>query len=230
MLQIIVLNGDLQGTNLNLFEGFKISNQEDSDLKISDSFFDKDRFFISCDSSGNFTLSSEKKSPVIAVGEDLVQNLDLMPGLIFSIGDIGFSVQESDDQEASNGNRGSKKLSSLFEDLGKLDSISKPVGVLKQNLTFKFVRGFWINQTWSIPYQPISFGKSTTLLFFLDDLIPSDLDFLHITQSADSDELLLTSDLSNFISINGELINSPKEVSHGDLIEFAQTAFYIEVK
>ncbi len=230
MLQIIVLNGDLQGTSLDLFEGFQIGVQENSDLKIENEVLSKALFSVSCNSSGNFILSSKTKKNILTVGEETVHSLDLIPGLIFSIGDIGFSIQENTEDDSGKKIPEYKKIFDAFKDVKSTSPLLGPIKILNPDLTFKFVRGILTNKTWTLPYHPISFGKKTTLFFFLDDSVPSDLDFLHLSAKAQTDGIILTSDLPNFVSLNGSPINGPKEIFDGDLVEFGGTAFYIGIK
>lgn len=231
MLQIIVLNGDSQGTHLNLFEGFTIGASEKSDLQLSEKIFESTDFLVTCNSAGHFALHSISKKALITSGEETTENLDLIPGLIFSIDDVGFSVQESDSNQDSTSHKQKKRLfSQALKDLKNITPPAPSTYPLKPEVLFKFVRGLWINKTWSIPYQPIVFGKKSSLYFFIDKSIPSDLNFLNLSQDAASKEILLASDFANFVSVNGELISGPKKVSSGDLIEFGQTAFYIEFK
>ncbi len=231
MLQLIVLNDSLQGTTKDLFEGFKIGSTEDSDLQIEQNSFVNNDFIVECNSSGVFSLYSLNKKPLILSGDQNLARIDLIPGLIFSINEVGFSIQEGE-ALASSEEEATKKdsfLSLLSEATQPPKSSSSAVSPLKQKLSFKFARGLLLNKTWDIPWHPISFGSESNFLFFADDSIPSKLDFLNISEK--EGEVFISSEIPNFASLNSSVLTSePKSISDGDLIEFGQTAFYIGLK
>lgn len=230
MLQIIILTGDLQGTGLNIFEGFKIGPNKDADLQIANSSFKGNEFIIKCSPSGEFAIFSMNKKALIVSGGENIPRLELAPGLIFSINEIGFSIQESDKDEVTKVDSSKLNFTEAFKSIISGKSSQLPVHNLKSNASFKFVRGPWIEKKWRLPWLPFSFGKNSTLYFFIDDFIPSDADFLHFSKTESSNEFTLSSDIVNFVSLNGVPLKNSKRVSHGDLVEFGQTAFYIEFK
>ncbi len=232
MLQLIVLNSPLQGTSKDLFEGFKIGASEDADLQIEHESFVNNDFIIECNSSGIFALYSPNKKPLIISGDQNLARIDLMPGLIFSINEVGFSIQESEQLTTAEEEKDTKPESfvDLLTDLTLPEKpSSSSIFPAAQSVSFKFVRGLLLNKTWDIPWYPITFGSESSLLFFVDELIPSKLDFLNISGS--DEKITISSEIPNFVSLNGEILASePKPLSDGDLIEFGQTAFYIELK
>lgn len=231
MLQIIVLNGKLQGETFTLFEGFNIGkSEEDDDIFFDDESLGFDSYVINCSDSGVFTITSVNKLKSIISGDEDVESLDLFPGLIFSINEIGFSIQEDDGAQVADTKKEKQiTLADAYKELNITTGYTSSISPLMSNISFKFVRGLWLNSSWSIPHLPISFGRESSLLFFSDSLIPSTLDFLSLAKAPDSESFLISSDIPNFVTKNKILLSGAEPIENGDLIEFGQTAFYIEL-
>ncbi len=229
MLQLLILTGKLQGTLLDIFEGFKIGFSKNCDLQINTDYFKNNSFIVKSNSSGILTLYSSNKKHLISSGSENLPKIDLIPGLIFSINEIGFSTQEAPIKAKIEEEKKLLSLANLYSNPTSNSSPKTPkINILQTPIAFNFTRGFWLNQSWNIPWQPISFGKASNLFFFIDESITSDLDFLDLFTS--NNELVISSKIPNFVSCNKKLINEPKKISDGDLIEFGQTAFYIKMK
>ncbi len=228
MLELLILTGKLQGTLLDIFEDFKIGFSKDCHLKINTDYFKSNNFIIKSNSSGIFTLYSSNKEALISSGLENLTKIDLIPGLIFSIDEIGFSIQEAKIKTTIQKKKNPSSLTDLYDN-SNLNSDTKIVKIKALNtpVIFNFTRGFWLNQSWNIPWQPISFGRASSLFFFIDDSITSNLDFL--TLFILNDKLLISSKKPNFVFLNKNPLNEPKEIFNKDLIEFGQTAFYIKI-
>jgi len=90
MLKLIVLNGKLQGSEFNLFEGMTIGSSEGSDVVVKTAATVE----VICDAQGNFSLQCQSKQHSIDLAGERLSKLEAAPGMIFSIDSIGFSVQE----------------------------------------------------------------------------------------------------------------------------------------
>jgi len=228
MLKLIALNGELQGLEFDLLEGLTIGPNENCDVHLKDLENLKDEFQVNCDSSGSFFLISKSKKKLIDLGGEQLSKLKILPGLIFSIGEAGFSIQEGEADKAP-----SKAKSFLPLKVFTKNSDS-PIKFypLEKPIIFDFVRGALLNTSMKVHWHPYSIGAKSVLHHFIDEHINLDDDILAIERSTEKDnyQTLLRPFISNFISINSQLISKPTIVKHGDLVEFSETAFYIRIK
>lgn len=216
--------GEHQGSSFKIFEGLKIDSSESSDIKLLT--IGSLSFEVETSSLGMLTLKSKDGKPHIMCGDEHLDQIDLIPGIIFSIKDEGFSVQEASDDEPEL----EESIASLT---GLLDKISPQKGssinLLEKNVSFRFVRGPLLKTTWKIATSPMSFGLKSLLYFFLDPTVQIEEDFLSLSSSDDHD-IYLEGHIPGFISVNGAPLKGQKSIANGDFVEFGQTAFYIEVK
>jgi len=223
MLKLIVLNGSLQGQDFNLVEGLTIGCHENNTIKINSSV----SIEAQCDSFGNFILISKNKKSEIDLGGELLSKLEVLPGLIFSLGDVGFSIQEEDLLDSSD------KLETFkFQDfLNTNFTPSDRVYALKKPIKIHFVRGALLNSKIQIHWHPYRIGAKSTLHHFIDGNINVHDDIMSFEKSIESEssDILIRPFISNFISINKKLISKPTIVTNGDLVEFSETAFYIHI-
>ena len=223
MLKIVVLNGSKQGSEFNLTDGLLIepSEKHKNSVVISEL---KESLAFAFDSSGSASASSLSKMKTIDFGGEMVAKLDLLPGLIFSIGDVGFSVQE-----------GEAALPDETIDLSKIwnENLKTPEALypLESPIKIEFVRGALLNSEIEINWHPYKMGAKSTLHHFVDENINIDDEILSVEQSIETDnaDTLIRPFISNFIYVNKHPISKPTIVNTGDLVEFSNTAFYIRI-
>lgn len=224
MLKFIVLNGPLQGEEAPLFEGQKIGSEDSCDFILKESKLSKESLEVSATSTGQLMVSSS--SAIIEIGGEHVSELHLIPGLIFSIGETGFSVQEEDEVSVVSDDFDLKTA------LGENKKVKTAITPLKAPLKLNFVRGNLINTSMLIPWSPFAIGTDSTLYHFADDKLQLEGDLIVFEKSkrSNSKEALLKPQIGNIISINQEIVSKPTIVSDGDFVEFSNTAFYIEIR
>jgi hypothetical protein len=228
MLKLIILNGKLQGSEFNLIEDMTIGGDAKCDINIIGPWANENKIEAHCTHSGNFVLTSKSKKPIIDLGGELISTLDVLPGLIFSIGEVGFSIQEG---EAFQSASKTSKFSPLEFFKFNEDSANS-VYALPKPIRFDYVRGALLNTSIDIHWHPYPMGAKSNLDHFVDEHINLDDDILALERSVESEnpQTLIRPFISNFISINKKLISKPTIVKNGDLVEFSETAFYIRIK
>ncbi len=227
MLKLLSLTGDHQGSQFKIFEGLVISSKTDSNIPIS--ALNGSKLTVEVHQGGGFVLRSNEK--IIMSADECVSEIDLIPGVSFAIQNEGFCVQDYNEEEDDVADFESKKsiLTTLIESLKIKDEPKTPqTYFLEKNLSFHFVRGPLLKTSWKIPAAPMSFGLKSHLYFFIDSNIQIDEDFLSL--KLDEGSLKLENSIPGFVTINGQTMNGSNEVTHGDLVEFGDTAFYIELK
>ena len=228
MLKIVCLDGKLQGESYSIFDGFTLSSSKDDHLTLNI----QEKYIISARDDGGFTIDSASKDPTISSGGQMTPSLLLMPGLIFVLSDFSFAIQRDDEASEKTviTEAGGEKLS-FDEFLKKAKNLTSDVQIsrekfLKNPVTFQFVRGDFINQEWTVPYLPITFGKKSLFKFFIDDSIDTDEPFITLEMGGSEKSIYLSSPFEKLVYINGAPI-SKEEVFDGDFVEFGETAFYI---
>jgi len=224
MLKLIVLNGNLQGSEFDLFEGMTIGSSQNSDVVIKTI----DTVEVVCDDQGSFSLQSRAKKLTIDLGGDLLSKLEAAPGMIFSVGSIGFSIQEghSDVLDTRSSNL---KITDIFTSNGSDTGVIYPI---KNPIKFTFVRGALLNTDINVHWHPFTIGTKSNLNHFIDEHINFDDDILSLEKSTEENnpDVLIRPLISNFISINKQVVSKPTIVKNGDLVEFSNTAFYIKIR
>ena len=223
MLKLIVLNGKLQGSEFDLFEGMTIGNLKGSDVIIKTI----DTVEVVCDDQGNFSLQSQSKKLTIDLGGDLLSKLEAAPGMIFSVGSVGFSIQESH-SEALSSHSNTLKATDVFTSNETNTDVIYPI---KNSIKFTFVRGALLNTDINVHWHPFTIGTKSNFNHFIDEHINFDDDILSLEKSKEekNSDVLIRPFISNFISINNQIVSKPTIVKNGDLVEFSNTAFYIKI-
>lgn len=222
MLKFIFLTGDHQGDEISLKEGQEFNKKSKYFEDLSG------KILVSSTQGGDLKLVSTKKE--IESGGENLSELLLYPGLLFSIAQVGISVQENNLENDESSSYTNNKFSDPLDLLAEASTADKPESVvlLENPLYFKFVRGPLLNEKWKIIHSPTAFGVKSPVYFFIEPEIKTDKDFLHLNKK--DNQITLSSPLSKFIKINGHYLESDHVVSSGDLVEFSQTAFYIKLR
>lgn len=228
MLKLMALNGQLQGSEFNLHEGMTIGTDESCDVFIKKSSDFKGFVEVHCDASGGFSLVSKSDKPSIDLGGELFTKIEVLPGLIFTLGQVGFSIQEG---AAAQKNSQTKNFD-VQDHFTTNAEVHISLYPLAKPIRFDFVRGALLNTSMKINWHPYSIGAKSNLHHFIDEQINLEDDILAIERSTETDnpQTLIRPFISNFISINKQLISKPTIVKNGDLVEFSDTAFYIRIK
>jgi hypothetical protein len=230
MLELTILNGKQQGDNKALFEGFKMGHSKDCNLIFDEPEFRGNFYYVLSSKKGVLSLSSGNRKPLINSGVGYVAQIELVPGIIFSIGNVGFSIQERSDRKKSmTAEKQADLLRELFQTQKPKEIQPMSFKTASSTVKISFVRGFWINKEWQVPWTPFSIGNTSSYYFFNDPLIPSDKSFLSFEEGVGK-KFNLKSKIPGFVKANGKLIGESHELCDGDLIEFGQTAFYIVLK
>ena len=223
----MVLTGKLQGSEIKLFEGQTIGSQETCDFVLHENSIQNLHIEVLVDSSGSITLSETSKTPIFDFAGEKTAKMDLIPGIVFSIGDIGFSIQETDEDSAPTEPSQIVKITDLLD---KNHHVEKPIFPLKKPIVLNFIRGALLNTSMELHWSPYSIGPKSNLHHFIDENLDFDEDILSIEKNKENDQTLIRPLISNLISVNNQLISQPTAVQHNDLIEFSDTAFYIKLK
>ena len=223
------LDGPLQGKTFSLFEGLKLSNRPGDEItihKISAGYYE-----VESNSDGMLVLTAKESAPSLSGGDE-DRSLTLIPGIIFTVAETTFAVQEAEakDMAAPESREEASKSFNEFADLlieaAKSTRSTADVKLLETPLKFDFVRGFWMNQSWLLQHSPIAMSTVSPLYFFPDEKIETQDVFLTLELKGSSNAPHLSTPFDNLIKINGEAITS-QEVFDGDFVEFGKTAFYI---
>jgi len=232
MLSITCLSGPLAGKNFSIFEGLRLSNDKNDDICLDD--ISNGHYLIELNSEGLLTLTAKDKAEALESAGENAKNLILIPGLIFSIGDSTFAVQEAEEniRPPKQGDKGENTFLDLAKALingPECDEELKPIRILETPIKIDFVRGFWMNQSWLLQHSPIHFGRKSHIYFFPDESIDTEKDFLSLEYQADTKTHYFSTEFENLVLINGTAISNQQEIFDGDLVEFGNTAFYINI-
>ncbi len=223
MLNLTCLDGPLQGKKFSLFEGLRISSKKEDTIVLNSI---QTGFYIVEVLNGQLHLVCKEKAPkLLLVDEGSKQNsIELEIGLNFCIGFSTFIVQKSEVVKNTLTSTNTSNFSTLLDEVSKIYKPRSDSKLLDVPLRFDFVRGFWLNQSWVISHTPLNLGTKSPIYFFCDPSIPTEDTLIKVHQK--DNDIVFTTNFSNFIYINGKPITSQK-VQDGDLVEFGATAFNI---
>ena len=232
MLNMTCLDGPLQGRTFSIYEGLTLSGDSKSDIKVDG--ISAGHYLIESNSEGMLLISvQESAKPISVAGED-ESRLTLIPGVIFTVGQATFAVQEADEDQLSvPSSADTEEAAKSFENFAKSlieaaksESPTKSVKLLEMPVKFDFIRGFWMNESWLLQHAPIHMGSFSPIYFFPDESIQTKESFLTLELKGKDNNLYLSTPFDKLIHINGEPITS-QEIFDGDFVEFGKTAFYI---
>jgi len=228
VLKIIILNGKLQGSEFGVFEGMRIGDTAESDLVVPDAALSGFSVDVVCDSSGNFVFKTQSEKAYLEIGGRSNSSLEALPGIIFTIGNVGFSIQEA----STNDLEPPGKDFEIDALMGANKLVPHPVFPLKKPVRLDFVRGALLNTSIPIHWLPFSIGSKSTLHNFIDEHIRFEDDVLSFENPGhgQTTTIFLQPHISNFIYVNKSPVSQRRPIVEGDLIEFSNTAFYVRFK
>lgn len=213
-----------------------IGRSEDVQVTLNDNKVSSRHAQVKKNLLGHFYLEDIGSTNGIKVNGERVSEVLLVPGVEIIIGNTQISVAQEEEVKVPSPKKKKSNLALLMDILEETEislpnkSSSSDANILKKPMVLNFCRGLLNGRSWKIYWAPLVVGTDSGIFSIIDETLSDQEKSLFQIESTTNPDTFLIRKISNLdLKVNKSLIEKESFLNEGDLVEFAKTAFKVEL-